>query len=83
MCYDRRVDEQQHPRHCKKKMHTSYVHACTCRRWRKNQAMISSVILDGFIMVLMRRIEEEEEVFSGCITSRREVSDGGSGGLKF
>jgi len=35
--------------------------------------MISSVILDKIIMVLMRRIEEEEEVISGCITSRREV----------
>ena len=42
------------------------------RRWRKNQAMISSVILDKIIMVLKRRIEEEE-VISGCITSRREA----------
>ena len=69
MCHDRRVDDQQHPHHCKKKnahlMFTLYR-----RRWRKNQAMISSVILDGFIMVLMRRIEEEE-VISGCIVVER------------
>jgi len=35
------------------------------RRWMKNQAMISSVIFDKIIMVLMRRMEDEE-VGSGC-----------------
>ena len=39
---------------------------------RKIQDMILPAILDGFIMVLMKRIEEEE-VISGCITSRREA----------
>ena len=38
---------------------TSYV-TLYRRRWRKNQAMISSVILDKIIMVLERRIEDEE-----------------------
>ena len=27
MCYDGRVDDQQHPRHCKKKCTSYYVHA--------------------------------------------------------
>ena len=39
---------------------------------RKIQDMTLPAILDGFIMVLIRRIEEEE-VISGCITSRREA----------
>jgi len=38
---------------------------------RKIQDMILPAILDGFIMVLMRRIEEEG-VISGCITSRQD-----------
>ena len=54
------------------KKYTSYVTLTPPPR-RKIQDMILPAILDGFIMVLMRRIEEEEEVFSGCITSRREV----------
>jgi len=41
-------------------------------RKEENQALISSTILDEIIMKLMRRIEEEE-VISGCITSRREA----------
>jgi len=42
--------------------HMSRLHR---RRWMKNQAMISSVIFDKIIMVLMRRMEDEE-VGSGC-----------------
>ena len=54
------------------KKYTSYVTLTPPPR-RKIQDMILPAILDGFIMVLMRRIEEEE-VISGCITSRREVA---------
>ena len=65
------VDDQQHLSPLQKKKYTSFSHLYR-RRWRKNQAMISSVILDKIIMVLKRRIEDKE-VISGCITSRREV----------
>ena len=41
------------------------------RRWRKIQDMILPAILDGFIMVLMRRIEEEEVISGCCIVSSR------------
>ena len=77
MCYDRRVDDQQHPRHCKKKC-TSYVTLALPPRWRENQAFGYHLLLEEIIMVLMRRIEDEEAA-SGCcivVVERRELLGG-------
>ena len=63
------VDDQHHPPIAKKNTHLmSRLHR---RRWRKIQDMILPAILDGFIMVLMRRIEEEEVISGCCIVSSR------------
>jgi len=62
------VDDQQHIAIAKKK-YTSYV-TLYRRRWRKNQAMISSVILDKIIMVLKRRIEDKAWAYCVVVVER-------------
>jgi len=62
MCNDRRVDDQQHPRHCKKKC-TSYVTLFIAADEEENQAFGYHLLLDEIIMASKRRIEDEEVAF--------------------